>query len=244
MTAIVRSEIRQARFTRSLWAVPVAGIVVASIGAVLMVTAGKDADIADQLSQLGPLRFGPTNFGLLLVVLGIRVFADETQHHTLAATLVRTPSRRAVIAAKASVAAAIALLFCVAVDVITIPVTVMGVSSRDLDMTYDIAETTAMLARVGLAMTLLAVLGVFLGAAFRNRTVALIATIVWFALGESLIGALFHLSRYLPGAAVRGVVTAEATPEHLGSSMSALILAAYVLAVGVAALYAARRDIP
>ena len=243
MTAIVQAEMRKARFTRSLWALPATGVAVATAGAVLMVSAGKDTDVADRLSAVGALRFGPTNFGLLVLVLGIRVFADETQHRTLSATFIRTPMRARVVAAKAVVAAGIALLFCLAVDVVTIPITAVGTAARGWHLTYDVAPSAAMLGRVALAMALLAVLGVGIGVAVRNRTVAMVAAIVWFALAEDLVGALLHVGRYLPGAAVQGLVSNAATTEHPAGLTSAALLLAYVAAAGVAARVALQRDL-
>jgi ABC-2 type transport system permease protein len=243
MNAFLRAEARKARFTRSLWAMPAAGVLVAIIGSVLVVTVGEEADFATRLSQLGPLRFGPTNFGLLLLVLGIRVFADETQHRTLSATFVRTPDRVRVIVAKVWIAGVMAVLFCIAADAFTIPITVIGVTAQGWDMTYDIGPTAAMLARVMAAMVLLTSLGVAVGAAFRNRTVAMVATIGWFALGEDLVGAVLHAPRYLPGAAVQGLVSNTATPDHLAASASAALLVAYVVGVGAAARVALGRDL-
>ena len=243
MTPVVASELRKLRFTRSLWGIAVAGVAIAAAGAVVMTAAGKDADVADRLSQLGPLRFGPTNFGLLLVLLGIRLFADETHHRTLSATLTRTPHRVRVTVAKAIVAAAAAGAFCVAVDVVTIPVVAVGVAVRGWGMTYDVAASAAMLGRVLAAMSLLAVLGVAFGAAVRNRTVALVSVVVWFALGEDLVGAVLHVDRFLPGAAVTGFVSNTSTSTHLAGAASAALLLVYVVGCAAVAGLALRRDV-
>ncbi|MEY2399195.1 MAG: type transport system permease protein [Actinomycetota bacterium] len=243
MTAALRSELRKARFTRSLWALPAAGLAVAIIGSLLLVTAGKASEMPTRLSQFGPLRFGPTNFGLLLLVVGVRVFADETQHHTLSSTFIRTPNRQRVTAAKAVVAAGIALLFCVVTDIATIAITAAGLSARNLPMVYDTGASALMLARVLVAMVLLALIGLGVGAGLRNRSVAMVATILWFALGESLVGGLLHITRYLPGPAVSGLVSNTATPDHLAAAASALLLVAYALAAGATAYVAVRHDV-
>jgi ABC-type transport system involved in multi-copper enzyme maturation permease subunit len=244
MTTALRAEVRKARYTRSLWALPVTACVIATIGAVLVATVGKAAEVPKTLSHLGPLRFGPTNFGLLLVVLGIRVFADETQHRTLSSTFVRTPNRRRVTLAKAGVAAGIALAFCLVVDAITIPVTAIALSARGLSMSYDASGTALMLGRVAVAMVLLAAAGVAVGATFRNRSVAMVAAILWFALAEDLLGGLLHVGRYLPGAAVAGLVSNADTSTHFAATASLLLLVAYGAVATVAAMGALRRDLP
>src|SRR4051794_10080935 len=108
MNATLRAELRKLARTRSLLAVPIAGLVIAAVGAVVVVSAGKAAEMPTRLAEYAPLRFGPSNFGLLLAVFGVRLFADEVQHRTLAATLIRTPDRRRVLIAKVLLASGVA----------------------------------------------------------------------------------------------------------------------------------------
>ena len=84
MNPILRSELRKLRFTRSLSALPLAGIAISVVAATVLITSFKAPDIASRLSDHGPLRFGPTNVGLLLLLFGVRLFTDETNHRTLA----------------------------------------------------------------------------------------------------------------------------------------------------------------
>jgi ABC-2 type transport system permease protein len=179
----------------------------------------------------------------LLVVVGIRTFADETQHRTLSSTFTRRPSRQRVAAAKGLVASGIAIGFCLAVDAVTLPIIAIGLAARDLPMTYDLAATGGMLARVALAMVMLSALGVALGAAVRNRTVALVSAIVWFALGEDIVGALLHVGRYLPGAAVQGLVSNTSTPTHPAAVASTLVLVGYLTVAATTAALSLRRDL-
>jgi hypothetical protein len=243
MTPALRAEVRKLRWTRSLLAVLGAGLVIAVLGTVLLMAAGRPAEIPERLSRYGPLRFGPTNFGLLLVVFGVRLFADEVQHRTLAATLVRTPDRRRVLTAKLVVVAAVAAAFTVAVYLVVIPITVVGLRLRHLEMTYDLAATGALLGRVLLASLVLAAIGVAVGAAIRNRTVALVAVLVWFSLAEDLIGPLLHIARFLPSAAMQSLVAAEPGAATSGP-LGALILVVCGIAATAAALVTLRRDIP
>jgi ABC-2 type transport system permease protein len=243
MTASLRAELRKLTGTRSLLAVPVAGLVIAVLGTIVLLTAGKASEIPARLSEYGPLRFGPTNFGLLLVVFGVRLFADEGQHHTLAATMIRTPKRGRVLVAKVSVVVGVSGAFCLAVYLIVIPMTLVGLSIRGLTMTVDAATTAALFGRVAVAMALLAALGVGVGCAVRNRTVALVAVIVWFALVEDLVGGLLHLHRFLPSAAVRSLVSASATAPTTAPVGALLLLAVVATTLGAATI-ALRRDIP
>jgi ABC-type transport system involved in multi-copper enzyme maturation permease subunit len=242
MSTILRAELRKLRHTRSLLAVPVAGAVLAVAGAVVLLVIGKPADIPGTLSAYGPLRFGPTNFGLLLVVFGVRVVADETQHRTLSGTFVRTPDRRRVLAAKALLAGATAAVFTLVVYALVIPITVAGLAVRDLPMTYDLWDTTALLGRVTVAVVLLTTFGVAVGAAVRNRTGALVAVLVWFALAEDVVGGVLRIERFLPSAAFRSLVSADASsPTPAATAVLLLLVLATVTAC--AAAHSTRRDV-
>ena len=92
-------------------------------------------------------------------------------------------------------------------------------------------------------MVLAALLGTVAGAAIRNRAAALVAVLVWFALAEDLLGALLHIRRFLPGAAVTGLVTNQAGPDVLSAPRAALVLAATVAAASLVVTRLVRRDV-
>ena len=91
-------------------------------------------------------------------------------------------------------------------------------------------------------MVSMALLGVALAAAVRNRAAVLVAAVVWVTLAESLVGSLIRKPEYLPVAAVRGLVSGS-TPETLGFAAAGAVLALYVVAAFAAALMSLRRDI-
>jgi ABC-type transport system involved in multi-copper enzyme maturation permease subunit len=243
MSAAVLAELRKFRATRSVWALPVAGLAVAVSGAVLFLAVAPSGDIAGRLSEQGPLRFGPSNFGLLLVIFGVRLFGDETHHGTMASTFVRTPDRFRVLTAKATVGAVTSVVFCAAVYLVAVPVLIVGTRARDLPLDVDVAATGALFGRVVVAMALATLLGTFVGAAIRNRAAALVAALAWFALAEDLLGALLDVERFLPGAAVAGLVTNDVGPDALSAPQAALVLAATVAGAAVVATGLLRRDV-
>lgn len=243
MSALLRAELRKLRFTRSLWAVPVAGVVFSVVVSGLVIALFKEEDLAARLSEHGPLRFGPANVGLILLVFGIRMFGDEARHHTLPSTYVATPRRVRVLAAKAVVTGAVPLLFCALVFLLVVPITLVGVAARNLPMTVDVADTAALLARSGAAMALMALLGLALAAAVRNRAVVLVAAVVWIALAEDLVGALIKSRELLPAAAVRALVSGSGGADALSTLPAALTLTGLVaVAFGIAAT-SVRRDV-
>lgn len=241
MTDTLRSELRKLIHTRSLLAVLLVGLLIAVVGTGVFLSVGQPDEIATHLSDHGPLRFGPSNFGLLLVVFGVRLFTDETQHHTITSTYVRTPDRRRVLAAKALIAGAAAVLFTIVVNVLVVPITAVGVSARDLDMSYDLGPTVALAGRVTGAMVLFTILGLCVGAVIRNRTVALVAVLVWFTLAESVLASLLHIERFLPGPVFQDLVTADA--QHSSTPVAALTLVAVTAATAAVAAVTTHRDV-
>jgi len=241
-TALV-AELRKFRFTRSLWALLVAGAALSVVGAALVIGFFKSQDLADHLSAHGPLRFGPTNIGLILLVFAIRVFADETHHHTLASTYIATPQRRRVLVAKATVAACAAVAFCVFVFALVIPITLVGIRARDIPMTIDIAATGGLLLRTTAAMTLTVVIGVALAAVVRNRAFVLVVSLAWLSLGENVAGALLGMPELLPGAAVRALVSGSGGRDALSAAPAGLVLLALATAAMLAALTRLNDDV-
>jgi hypothetical protein len=243
MSTTWRAEVRKLRHTRSLWAVPVVGAVVSVIGAGLFTSFLEVADLADRLSEHGPLRFGPSNTGLILAILAIRIVGDEDHHGTLPATYIATPDRLRVLAAKAAVASATTVAFCVAVLGAVLAITLVGIEVRDLPMTVDAGATAALFGRTTLAMSLLALLGVALATAIRNRTVALVGVVLWLILLEDLFGALLKVPELLPGATVQALVSGDGGPEALAAGPAAALLALFVAAAFAIAAITVRRDV-
>ena len=243
MSTTWRAELRKLRHTRSLWAVPVVGALASVVGAGLFIAFLKVSDLADRVSEHGPLRFGPTNTGLLLAILAIRIVGDEDHHGTLPATYIATPDRLRVLAAKAAVAVATTVAFCAAVLGAALAVTLVGIEARDLPMTFDAAATAGLFARTTLAMSLLALLGVALATAIRSRTVALISLLLWLILVEDLFGTLLKIPELLPGATVQALVSADAGPEALAAGPAAALLAGFAAAALAVAAATVRRDV-
>jgi ABC-2 type transport system permease protein len=243
MTTTWRAEVRKLRSTRSLWAIPVVGALLSVIGAGLFISLLPVDELASRVSEHGPLRFGPSNTGLLLAILAVRIVGDEDHHGTLSATYIATPDRRRVAVAKAGVAIATTIAFCVSVLTAVLVVTLVGIEVRDLPMAVDAGATAALFARTTLAMSLLALLGVALATAIRDRTVALVSLLVWLILLEDLLGSVLKIPELLPGAAVQALVSAEAGPEALAAAPAAAVLAAFVAATLAVAAVTVRRDV-
>jgi hypothetical protein len=130
----------------------------------------------------------------------------------------------------------------VVVYVLVVPVAAVGLQVRDLPMVFDLTATAALFGRVLVTMVFLAILGVAVGAAVRDRTIALVAVVLWFALVEDLVGALLDIERFLPGAAAQALVSASAA-SATSAPLGLLLLFAFAAVTAVAASVSLRRDI-
>jgi hypothetical protein len=242
MRALLRAEIRKLRWTRSMWGLALAGVLISVVSGTILVVAFKPAEIAGRLSLHGPLRFGISNVGLVVALLGIRVLGDELQHRTLAATLLREPNRVRVLLAKVLVATGLGAVMTVVIYALVVPTTLLAVRVRDLPMVIDAGATLAVFARVLIAMALLGAIGVGLAGAVRNRTVALIAFVLGITFGESIVGGLLKIPRYMPGELVNALVSGG-RGAAVAPALAAFILAALAAVAVGAAVAVTGRDI-
>jgi hypothetical protein len=177
------------------------------------------------------------------LLFAVRVVGDEDHHGTLAATYIATPARLRVLAAKAAVAVATTIAFCAAVFSAVGAITVVGIEVRNLPMTVDALATAALFARTTVAMSLLALLGVGLATAIRNRTVAVVSVLVWLVILEDVIGALLKIPELLPGATVQALVAGDGGPGALDAAPAAGVLVGFVAVALLIARATLRRDV-
>jgi ABC-2 type transport system permease protein len=243
VTALIRTELMRLRTTQSTW-------VLLAVG--LILTLGWAAGVLGNIGGIGAAARGSvqmradllaaSNIGLFpVLLLGVVMVTGEFHHRTVTATFLVTPRRSRVLAAKAVACAVTGPL--VLVVFLTAAWTV-GVFAGAIDPTMD----TALLIMTGRSMMMAAcwaLLGVGVGAAVRNQTVAVLVPLVWFLLIETLIPAygLSALVPWLPG----GATTALAGGRLAGGLpawAALLVLIGYALALLIPAGRAiARRDI-
>jgi ABC-2 type transport system permease protein len=243
MTALVRSELLLLRTTRSTWVLLAAGLiltlawaaaVLGNVGGIGAATPGSAQMRADLLGAIG--------IGLYpVLLLGVLTVTGEFHHRTVTTTFLLAPHRWRVLAAKAAAAALAGPL--VVVPFLAI-VWILGMLAGAVDSGVD-AGLLALTGRSMLVAACWAVLGVAVGAAVRNQTVAVLVPLAWFLLIETLVPSygLDALVPWLPG----GATTALAGGQLAGGLpawAALLVLVAYALALLVPSGRAvARRDI-
>jgi ABC-2 type transport system permease protein len=190
MTRSLRAEWVKLATTRTLLWVALADLALVVITSI-SVSASSDATStpADDRSvaQIGGVAV------LFALVGGIVMMAGESTHGTITQTLLVTPVRERVFAAKAVAAAAVGVLLAVASEALVLLITVPGA-----DLSVHNARLT--LLGVLIAAPLAAVLGVGLGAVVRAQGGGIAISLIWLLVGENLMPVISReASRYAPG---------------------------------------------
>ncbi|MGI9112335.1 MAG: hypothetical protein ACR2GT_09100 [Gaiellaceae bacterium] len=203
MTALVRSELLKVRTIRSWWAHLIVIVVFTGLAVAAQIGAADDGDrgTVDFQSDL----VETAGIALLLaIIVGITIVTTEFRFGTVTPTFLVAPERELVIAAKAIaavvLATGLALLSLLVVAAVALPwLASVGAETHLLE-----AGIARGAARQILSVVLWALMGVAIGAAVQSQVAALVGTLVWIFLGETLLIGLVGLldldgaAAYLP----------------------------------------------
>jgi ABC-type transport system involved in multi-copper enzyme maturation permease subunit len=187
-----------------------------------------------------------SNGSILSLVLGIIGMTQEYRHRTATPTFLASPRRWRVVVAKVIgyLVAGIpfAAVVC-AVDLLVVEV-YAGARGRAPSLSGDNLQV---LAGAGLAIVLYTVIGVGVGALFRNQVGAIVGSLVYLFVIENIIsgiGAISGIYKWLPGGALQAVTNGTQGPDVLDQWQGAVLLLAYGLVfAGLGTVLAVRRDV-
>ncbi|HEU4702091.1 MAG TPA: hypothetical protein VFS37_06365 [Conexibacter sp.] len=248
MTRALTSELLKLRTTRTFYALLVsaglATVALAALGAAVGRWAPGDAPPGEDL-------VGAAFFGMAFaLVLGLLAVTTELRHGTITPTLLAVPRRERLIAAKvgAHLLAGFALgLAAVLVDLLLVEAILAG---RGIDSGTSAGDAVRWSAGIASAASLLAGLGVGLGAAIRNQVGALVGALSWLFVIEPLLTAIptvgDAIARYGLGGLIDGLdgFSGEGGVDLLGQLPAGLVLAGYVvLAAALGATLLRHRDV-
>jgi ABC-2 type transport system permease protein len=244
MRRLLRAELVKLATTRTAIGLVAGGAAVAALGAFSTIMSGQPAELDRPLHEHTFFLLASINLSLFAVVLGIRGFTDEFRHGLIVPTVLVTPSRVRVVAAKTILVAAAGAALAGVAQVVMLAVAIVLLQGKGVEPTLETADLTAMGGLIA-ASALWATIGVAVGAIVRQQVAAVVGALLWVLLVENLgAGALGEASRYLPGHAGHGLATASQAGTLLAPTAGALVLGTYaLLAVAVAALRLTRSDI-
>lgn len=248
MIALVRSELLKIRTTRSWWAYLIVIVLLTGIAVAgdVGTTSNEERSTTDFLVGL----IDTVGIAVLLaIILGITVITTEFRHGTTTPTFLAAPHRELVIAAKAIAATVVALGFAVlsllVIAAVALPwLAIVGAATHLGD-----GELATRAAQQFLVIVLWALFGVAIGAVVQSQVAALVGTLVWVFLGETLLRGLFALLdidglvQYLP---FRALDAADGTggEDVLSYGPGVAVSLAWIAVVGAAGIVRTyRRDI-
>jgi ABC-2 type transport system permease protein len=190
VTALVRSEWLKVRTVRSWWGYLAVIVLLTGIAVAGNIGSSNERDtLSFQLGLVDTVGIAV----LLAIILGITIVTSEFRHGTITPTFLVAPHRERVIAAKAITSSAVAIGFVVLALVIVAAVALTWFAFADVTSRLGDSEIWTRAAQQVLAAVLWALLGVAIGTLVHSQVAALVGTLVWIFLGETLLVGFFHL---------------------------------------------------
>lgn len=238
MTRLIAAEFRKLTTTRSTYLLLAA---VATVAAITVLDPGHDAATFEKpFHEQMFVLFTALLSRVLIVILGIRAMTDEFRHGTVVSSLLVTPRRERVVAAKAVAVGVVgAVLGLVAWSSMTsVAAVVAATDGATLELGMDGWRTLVGMIGGG---ALWGLVGVGLGTVIRSQIAATVGALVWLmGIEDGIRGWLGDLAGYLPGQAGLAMAISPGGGPALTAALTLLAYAALFLGAGLAAV---RRDV-
>jgi ABC-2 type transport system permease protein len=243
----VKAQLRSEFYKlHSTWTV--AGLVAAMLAlivlAVLMhVSTVKDLTTLDR--QRGIMIGAGENIGALFAALaGALSITSEIRHGTIRPTLLVTPRRGRVVAAKIVTAALTGLVFGLLATGAAAGVGSLVLASRGVTIRIGGGDYAQLLAGGAAAAALWAVIGLGAGAVVRSQVPTVVGLLAWVLFVENVVlGDVPAIAKFAPGALGQGLAGSDATGVLHTPALAAALLALWTAAAAVAGRAATtRRD--
>jgi ABC-2 type transport system permease protein len=181
----------------------------------------------------------------LLLVLGIVATTGEHRHGTITASLLASPDRRRLVAAKLLAYLATGSVLGAAAMAVTIAAGVPWLSARDAPLELlDAGDYLSLTAQGIAAAALSGAIGVGIGAIVRNQVAAVVGALVYLFVLEPVVGLLSSRVASFTIGGTQGALTGAPGDDALGPLAAGLVLAAWALALSaVGAEVEERRDV-
>jgi ABC-type transport system involved in multi-copper enzyme maturation permease subunit len=245
MTAQLRSELHKVRSTRTF-----AGLLAALLGlvvlAVLLHAFGLSvAHLSNRGDQRGVLVDVGVNLGAVFAgLLGALSITGEFRSGTIRPTLLFTPRRDRVIAAKTVTALLGGLLVGVLASGVAAGVGAVALAGRGVPVRVGAGDFAVLIAGGGAAAALWAVIGLGVGAVVRAQVPAVIGLFTWLLFVENLLADLPSAHRFAPGALAQALAGQRRDGTLHTPAIAAVLLALYAAAAIAAGRIATmRRDV-
>jgi ABC-2 type transport system permease protein len=245
MRAQLRSELYKLRSTRTFVGLLAAMIALVS-AAVLLHALGLSTDrLASQTDQRGIfIDVGMSLGAVFAALLGALAITAEIRSGTIRPTLLLTPRRDRVIAAKALITLAAGFLVGVIATGIAAAVGSAALAGRGIVVHVSAGNYAQLIAGGGAAAALWAVIGLGVGAVVRAQVPTIVGLFAWLLFVENILTDLPTVSRFAPGALARSVAGGQRDATLHTPAVAAVLLALYaIVAIALGRSATMRRDI-
>lgn len=190
MTALVRAELLKVRTTRGWWYY--LGVIVLLTG---IAVAGDTGSTESERRGLLEFQLGLVEAAgiatLLAIILGITIVTTEFRHGTITPTVLGEPRRELVAAAKAVATTLLSLLFALLGLAVVAAVAIPWLLALDVELHLGDSDIAVRAAQMLLLVVLWGLLGVAIGVLVQSQVAALVGTLVWIFLVETLLVGVF-----------------------------------------------------
>jgi ABC-2 type transport system permease protein len=241
--AQLRSEFYKLRSTWTIAGLLAAMLALIVLAVLLHVSTGKD--LTTLARQRGIMIGAGENIGALFAALaGALSITGEIRHGTIRPTLLVTPRRSRVVAAKTITAALTGLVFGVLATGAAAGVGSLVLANRGLTILIGGGDYAQLLAGGAAAAALWAVIGLGAGAVVRSQVPTVVGLLAWVLFVENVVlGDVPSVAKFAPGALGQGLAGSDATGVLQTPALAAALLALWAVAAAVAGRAATtRRD--
>jgi ABC-2 type transport system permease protein len=194
MMGVLRSELFKLRTTRATKLVLATAVILPSVIIVLTSVFGFNSDSSSASSSLTAYIGGSSALvALLMGVIGVLCSTQEYSQGTIRITLVATPQRYKVLLAKLFTVIIVSIGATASLIVLSIVPSNLILNSRDIDVEI-IGPDARIILSMFIIITIMSLLGLFLGLLFKSSPGAISALLLWPTIIEGLIFALLSLA--------------------------------------------------
>ena len=239
MSRLVAAELLKLRTTRTGWVFLVAALAISLLAVIPALALGT---FTRESEAIGLLAAGGV-WGVFILLLGIVGATGEHRHGTITATLLVTPDRELVVAAKAIAYALVGAALTVVIDAIAAAIALPWLSAKGAPLPGPGDMGLVLLGGIVYG-ALAGALGVGVGALLRNQVGAVVIVLVAMLMVEPIVAGLRpEIGRYLPQTASQSLLSGGEGPG-LGFWTAGLLYLGYAALLVVAGMLAERqRDV-
>ena len=248
MSRLIRAELLKQRTTRTslVLLTSMFGLILLLI--LLHVFSLSTEHLSSVDGQLKVAGWGTSIGALFAALVGAMSITAEIRHGTIRPTLLATPNRNRVIAAKLLAAALLGFGVGLLAEALTAALEAAGLAIRGIHIQLAAGDYLQLLAGGAAAAAFFAAIGLGIGALVRQQVGAVAGLTIWLILIETtLIGNVPSAGKFAPGAAagaIAGAIQTQSASKLVAPAIGVPLLVLYAAITATAgAVMTNRRDV-